>query len=84
MPVVTIRNVPANLLDDLKRDARAEHRSLNGHLLALLERSHLCHRIAPEHLRQRRERFRVFLAETGGGLPIALTIDQMNAAIEEG
>jgi plasmid stability protein len=37
MNVMTVRNIPDQLLDFLRADAQANHRSLNEHLIAILE-----------------------------------------------
>lgn len=37
MPALTIRNIPEELLDDLRRLAKQEHRSLNAQALWSLE-----------------------------------------------
>ena len=37
MPTITVRNVPDELLERLKRRAKANHRSLQGELMAILE-----------------------------------------------
>ncbi|MBW3535378.1 MAG: Arc family DNA-binding protein [Gemmatimonadetes bacterium] len=37
MPSITVRGIPDELYDELKRAAEASHRSLNGEILARLE-----------------------------------------------
>jgi plasmid stability protein len=37
MPSVSLRDLPPDLLAFLKTDAAAHHRSLNAHLIAILE-----------------------------------------------
>lgn len=39
MPSMTIKNIPNRIYQNLKRNARNNHRSLNGETIACLERS---------------------------------------------
>lgn len=39
MPSLTIRNIPEDVLDILRKRAQRNHRSLNGEILAVLESS---------------------------------------------
>lgn len=56
MPSITVRGIPDELYDDLKRAAEASHRSLNGEILARLEETFRARRIpVEEELRQLRD-----------------------------
>lgn len=48
MTAITIKNVPDALYQRLKEAARAHHRSINGEVIATLERSLGSGRIDPE------------------------------------
>ena len=39
MPSLTIKNIPDDLFERLKQEARREHRSLNKQIIACLERT---------------------------------------------
>ncbi|KAA6186375.1 Arc family DNA-binding protein [Thiohalocapsa marina] len=39
MPALTIKNIPDSLYEQLKANAAAHHRSLNGELIATLEQA---------------------------------------------
>ena len=39
MPSMTIKSIPDKIYQNLKRNARLNHRSLNGEVIACLERS---------------------------------------------
>lgn len=43
MPALTIKHIPAGLCEQLKANAAAHHRSLNGALIATLEQALLSH-----------------------------------------
>ena len=56
MPALTIKNIPDELYRTLKESAKAHHRSMNGEVIACLERTLGTGRIDPE----------TFLARVGG------------------
>ena len=39
MPAITVKNVPGALYQDIKRSAEQHHRSMNGEIIACLERA---------------------------------------------
>ncbi|MGD2083099.1 MAG: Arc family DNA-binding protein [Chromatiales bacterium] len=48
MAAITIKNVPDALYEQLKAAAQAHHRSINGEVIAALERSLASTKAAPE------------------------------------
>ena len=48
MPAVTVKNLPDDLYQRLKTNAQAHHRSINGELIATLERALCVQRTDPE------------------------------------
>jgi antitoxin FitA len=62
MATITVKNIPADLYEHLKESAGANHRSLNGEIIACIERAVGSHRIDPEaflaRARQLREKWR--------------------------
>jgi len=53
MPNITVKGIPEELYDRLKRRAAEEHRSLNGQVIACLERELLAEKPDPEALLQK-------------------------------
>lgn len=39
MPSVTVKNIPAELYEKLKKSAQSRHRSINGEIIACIERT---------------------------------------------
>jgi antitoxin FitA len=66
MPNITVKNIPAELYEHLKISAGANHRSLNGEIIACIERAVGSHRIDPEDFLARARKLR----EGIGGPPI--------------
>lgn len=44
MPTITIKNIPDNVYDRLKEQAKANHRSLNSEVIVLMERASMLYR----------------------------------------
>ena len=78
VPSLTIKNLPSDLYERLKRSAKSHHRSINGEVIATLERSLRADRLTPEAelagIRVLRESLNV----------AALDPDEISAAIHEG
>ena len=56
MPSITVKNIPEPIYQQLKKRAKAQHRSINSEIIACLEQSTLPHRPSPEEfLRQARK-----------------------------
>lgn len=78
MAALTIKNIPDDLYEHLKRAAKAHHRSINGELIACLESILLPHKVSPdEHIQVARALRDRVKAST-------LTIDDINRAKNEG
>lgn len=78
MPAITIKNLPDDLYERLKTNSKAHHRSINGELIATLERVLTAQRVdADQQLAQIR------ILRSRLDLP-TLDPDDIHAAIESG
>lgn len=50
MATITVKNIPADLYQQLKRSAEANHRSLNSEIIVCIERAVQAQRIIPAEL----------------------------------
>lgn len=50
MPTVTVKNIPDETYEKLKRAAEASHRSINSEIIACIERAVGSHEINPDLL----------------------------------
>jgi plasmid stability protein len=50
MPSITVKNIPPEVYEKLKQAAQVSHRSLNGEIIACLERAVASRPIDPEAL----------------------------------
>jgi antitoxin FitA len=48
MPSITVKNIPPEMYEKLKKSAEANHRSINGEIIACIERSVSIQPIQPE------------------------------------
>lgn len=48
MPTITVKNIPPDLYERLKRAAQANRRSINGEIIFQIEQALSPHRIEPE------------------------------------
>lgn len=48
MPSITVKNIPPEIYEKLKKSAEANHRSINGEIIACIERSVISQSIQPE------------------------------------
>jgi len=55
MPSITVKNIPDSIYNKLKKQAEAQHRSMNSEIIACLERSVEPKQVSPDEiLRQAR------------------------------
>lgn len=78
MPAVTVKNLPDGLYQRLKTSAQAHHRSINGELIATLERALCVQRTDPEQ-----QLAQIRALRSGLDLP-PLDPDAIRAAIDSG
>jgi plasmid stability protein len=50
MPTVTVKNIPAEIYEKLKRAAEISHRSINSEIIACIERAVGSHEVNPDLL----------------------------------
>ena len=67
MPTITVKNIPEEIYEKLKRAARTNHRSTNSEVIACIERAVSSQPIDPEALLAEARRLRALVA----GPPIA-------------
>ena len=48
MPNITVKNIPKDLYDDLKQQARLNHRSINNEIIFCIKRSLKSERLDPK------------------------------------
>ena len=77
MPSFTVKNIPEPLFERLKTAAEISHRSINGEILACLERSYG----VPIEVEELLARARELRARVKGG---PLTLDEIQAAKNQG
>ncbi len=58
MPTLTIKNIPENLYNQLKRHAEINRRSLNSEVILCIERVVHSHKVRPEEYLERARRLR--------------------------
>jgi plasmid stability protein len=78
MPAVTVKNLPDDLYQRLRTNAQTHHRSINGELIATLERALIVQQQDPDRQLARIRSLRARL-----DLP-PLDPDDIRAAIESG
>lgn len=78
MPTVTVKNIPPDLYERLKRSAAANRRSINSEIIVCIERAVRSSQISPEELLARARELR----EKTAGYPI--TDDEFTRAKSAG
>lgn len=63
MATITVKNIPDDLYERLKRAARANRRSINSEIIVCIERSVGPQKVDPEQLIARAREFRVQTAD---------------------
>jgi plasmid stability protein len=81
MPSLTIKNIPETLYERLKQRAQLNRRSINGEVIACLERDLMPRRISETELRERMRVHRDELAARGVYAPEP---EELKRWIEEG
>jgi plasmid stability protein len=75
---ITVKNIPEDLYERLKRAARLRHRSINGEIIACIERSLRSERIPAATILAQAEEIRGL---TRGG---PMTLEELDRARREG
>ena len=77
MPSITVKNIPDSIYNKLKKQAEAQHRSMNSEIITCLEQSVEPKRVSPDEiLRQAR----MIRKKVRGSLSAA----EIQSAIEQG
>jgi antitoxin FitA len=77
MATITIKNIPDDIYERLKKLAKARHRSVNSEIINLLEQSVRINEIDPSTVRENARKLRE-------SITIQLTPEEIEAAINEG
>jgi plasmid stability protein len=77
MATITIKNIPDQVYEGLKQRAKIRHRSLNGEIIHLLEKSLKTTELTPEEVRMKAKIFREKVKEM-------LSPEEIEDAISEG
>ena len=78
MPSITVKNIPDQVYETLKRTATLNHRSINSEIICLIEKATMSKRFHPEHYLSKAKRSRQ------GTRKFLLTSDILQVAKEEG
>ena len=78
MPVLTIKNIPDSLYEQLKSAAELHRRSINSEVLVCLEKALVVKKTTPNDRLKRIEQLRASIK------PSNITLDDIDAAIENG
>jgi len=78
MATLTLKNIPDDLYEQLKETAAANHRSINGQIIALIEQGVRSRPVDPEEILKRARQLREELGD------YRLTDDFLEQAINEG
>lgn len=78
MATITVKNIPEDLYGRLKAEAAKNHRSINGEVIACIERSLMLQRVPANRIMARARRLQ---ASIGGGL---FTLEELDRARREG
>jgi plasmid stability protein len=58
MPTITVKNIPTDLYEQLKRSAEAHRRSISSEIIACIEQAVQSHKINPEAILVKAQRLR--------------------------
>ncbi len=78
MATVTIKNIPDDLYDELKRRAARNRRSINSEIILLIEHTFRSYKPEPQDIEMQAKRLREMTAD------YFLTEDELNQAKNEG
>lgn len=78
MATITIKNIPDDVYERLKKQAKANRRSINNEVITLIERSVRSYRIDPEEFIAEARAIRELTAD------YILTDEELEQAINEG
>ena len=75
---ITVKNIPADIYENLKRSAKANRRSINSEIIVIIEAAVQSKKIAPEEFLPRARQIRAKTAE------YIITDDEFTKAKEAG
>jgi len=75
---ITVKNIPADIYENLKRSAKANRRSINSEIIVIIEEAVQSKKIAPEEFLVRARQIRAKTAE------YKITDDEFTEAKEAG
>lgn len=77
MPNITVKNIPEPIYEELKKRAKAQHRSINSEIIACLEQSTHSFRPSPEYFLRQAERIHKLAKGS-------ISAEEIEAAINQG
>ena len=77
MPTITVKNIPEDVYERFKMQAKANRRSINNEIIRLMERAVFSYRIDPEEMIERARIIRE-------SLDFVVTEEEINRAKNEG
>ena len=77
MPSITVKNIPDEIYDKVREQAKAHHRSINSEIIACLEQSVQAKQVSTDDILREARRLR----KKAKG---SLSIEEIEAAINEG
>ena len=78
MPTITVKNIPEDVYERIKQQAKANRRSLNSEIIMLMERAVMSYRIDPDEFIAEARAIRELTAD------YILTDEELEQAINEG
>ena len=79
MPSITVKNIPETIYKKLKKQAEAQHRSMNSEIIACLEQSVNPIRVSPDEILRQARMMRKKVKGSLSAEEIQIAIDQGRA-----
>ena len=79
MPSITVKNIPETIYEKLKKQAEAQHRSMNSEIIACLEQSVNPIRVSPDEILRQARMMRKKVKGSLSAEEIQIAIDQGRA-----
>lgn len=77
MPSITVKNIPEDIYDRVREQAKTHHRSINSEIIACLEKSVTSQRISKDDILQEARRLRKKAKDS-------LSSEEIESAIKKG
>ncbi|HLR32750.1 MAG TPA: Arc family DNA-binding protein [Fodinibius sp.] len=77
MPSITVKNIPEEIYDRVREQAKAHHRSINSEIIACLEQTVASHQVSTDDILQEARRLRKKVKSS-------LSSEEIESAINQG